>query len=44
MLREALEARRDIKRALNELEDASPEEQARIAAIQRRAAAEIRSK
>jgi DNA-binding PadR family transcriptional regulator len=44
VLPEILEARRDIKRALNELEDASPEEQARIAAILRRAAAEIRRK
>ncbi|MGH6881743.1 PadR family transcriptional regulator [Hypericibacter sp.] len=44
VLPEILEARRDIKRALNELEDASPEEQARIAAILRRAASDIRGK
>jgi DNA-binding PadR family transcriptional regulator len=44
VLPEILEARRDIKRALTELDDASPEEQARIAAILRRAAAEIRGK
>jgi len=44
VLPEILEARRDIKRALTEQEDASPEEQARIAAILRRAASEIRGK
>jgi DNA-binding PadR family transcriptional regulator len=44
VLPEILEARREIKQALREQEDASPEEQARIAAILRRAATEIRGK
>ncbi|QEX25005.1 hypothetical protein FRZ61_49490 [Hypericibacter adhaerens] len=44
VLPEILDARRDLKHALREQSDASPEEQARIAAILRRAATEIRGK
>jgi DNA-binding PadR family transcriptional regulator len=44
VLPEILDARRDLKQALREQEDASPEEQARIAAILRRAADAIRGK
>jgi DNA-binding PadR family transcriptional regulator len=44
VLPEILDARRELKRALREQEDASPEEQARIAAILRGAADAIRGK